>query len=170
VNWEAIGAIGEVLGALFVFCSLLYLVLEVRNNSRVTRSSNINSEADQIQKLADLQGRTAMMTAMKKVYVGGETEPDFHDAAMLEAYYLSTLSIAQAQFQHKAAGLKSNWEPYKRLVASTLAPEYARKWWTELGSTLLFEESFIDEVNRIMNDGYDGDFWTKYGDDASTDA
>ena len=170
MNWEAIGAIGEVLGAVFVFCSLLYLVFEVRNNSRVTRSQNINSEADQIQKLADLQGRSSMMSAMKKVYVEGEADPDFHDAALLEAYYLSTLSIAQAQFQQKAAGLKSNWEPYKRLVASTLAPEYASKWWTEHGSTLLFEESFVEEVNRIVNEGYDGDFWTEYGNGASTDA
>lgn len=92
----------------FVFCPLVYLIHEVRNNSRDTLSQNINAEADQIQRIADLQGRPAMMSSIKKIYVDGAVEPDFEDATMLEAYFLSCLSIAQAQFQHKAAGLKSN--------------------------------------------------------------
>ena len=34
MNWDAIGAIGEVVGALAVFISLLYLALQIRSSRR----------------------------------------------------------------------------------------------------------------------------------------
>ncbi len=34
LNWDAIGAIGEVVGAFAVFLSLLYLALQIRNSRR----------------------------------------------------------------------------------------------------------------------------------------
>jgi hypothetical protein len=34
MNWEAIGAIGEVVGAFAVFLSLLYLAIQIRNSRR----------------------------------------------------------------------------------------------------------------------------------------
>ena len=34
MNWDAIGAVGEVLGAVAVFISLLYLALQIRNSRR----------------------------------------------------------------------------------------------------------------------------------------
>lgn len=34
MNWDAIGAIGEVVGALAVVISLVYLALQIRQNSR----------------------------------------------------------------------------------------------------------------------------------------
>jgi len=39
VNWEAIGAIGEVLGAVGVIATLAYLARQIRQNSEVVRSS-----------------------------------------------------------------------------------------------------------------------------------
>ncbi len=38
MNWEAIGAIGEVLGSAVVFVSLVYLAIQVRQNTRAIRS------------------------------------------------------------------------------------------------------------------------------------
>jgi hypothetical protein len=39
VNWEAIGAIGEVIGAIGVIVTLGYLAVQVRQGSHVVRSS-----------------------------------------------------------------------------------------------------------------------------------
>ena len=39
MNWEAIGAIGEVAGAVAVFASLVYLALQIRQNTRAIRGS-----------------------------------------------------------------------------------------------------------------------------------
>ena len=45
MNWEAVGAVAELLGALGVIASLIYLATQVRQNSRLLRASAIQSAA-----------------------------------------------------------------------------------------------------------------------------
>ena len=47
MNWEAIGAIGEIAGALGVIFSLIYLATQIRNQNRESRLSAINSMTSQ---------------------------------------------------------------------------------------------------------------------------
>ena len=35
MNWDAIGAIGEILGAAAVFASLIYLAVQIRSSSKI---------------------------------------------------------------------------------------------------------------------------------------
>ncbi|MFT5013251.1 MAG: hypothetical protein ACJAX5_001904 [Patiriisocius sp.] len=43
MNWEAIGAIGEVLGAVGVLVTLVYLAIQIRSNTVETHNSTIES-------------------------------------------------------------------------------------------------------------------------------
>ena len=40
MNWEAIGAIGEILGAAAVFASLIYLAIQIRTSSKIALSQS----------------------------------------------------------------------------------------------------------------------------------
>ena len=46
VNWEAIGAVGEILGAAGVIITLAYLASQIRQNTRATRSQSVQSLAE----------------------------------------------------------------------------------------------------------------------------
>lgn len=46
MNWEAIGAIGETAGAIGVIVTLLYLSLQIRQNTRATRVTAIQTAAE----------------------------------------------------------------------------------------------------------------------------
>ena len=46
MNWEAIGAIGEVMGALVVIVTLGYLAIQIRQNTRALRIQVNQSRAD----------------------------------------------------------------------------------------------------------------------------
>ena len=46
VNWEAISAIGQVVGAIAVVVSLIYLANEVRRNTRETRDASMRWVSD----------------------------------------------------------------------------------------------------------------------------
>jgi hypothetical protein len=46
VNWEAISAIGQLVGALAVVISLIYLATEVRRNTRETRDASMRWVSD----------------------------------------------------------------------------------------------------------------------------
>ena len=52
VNWEAISAIGQLVGALAVVISLIYLAREVRSNARETRRAAMRSTLDSLTRLA----------------------------------------------------------------------------------------------------------------------
>ena len=48
VNWAAVSAVGQVVGALAVVISLIYLATEVRSNARATRLESMRSLSDAI--------------------------------------------------------------------------------------------------------------------------
>jgi hypothetical protein len=46
MNWEAISAIGQIVGAVGVIISVIYLALQVRSNARQTRLASMRSMSD----------------------------------------------------------------------------------------------------------------------------
>jgi len=52
VNWEAISAIGQIVGAIAVVISLIYLATEVRSNARATRRTAMRSTLDALNRFA----------------------------------------------------------------------------------------------------------------------
>jgi hypothetical protein len=52
VNWEAISAIGQIVGALAVVISLIYLATEIRSNARETRRAAMRSTLDSLTRFA----------------------------------------------------------------------------------------------------------------------
>lgn len=46
MNWEAIGAIGEVVGAAGVIISLLYLALQIRGDARAKRAETVHQQSE----------------------------------------------------------------------------------------------------------------------------
>ena len=119
MNWEAIGAVGEILGALAVFISLLYLATQIRastNQAKAVMVQNISREFGEIHnaimsnpQLAEVFARISdadNLTAAEKVqvhslanrialiYVSAATA--FENHQIPEDYYRSLLQDAQA--------------------------------------------------------------------------
>lgn len=53
MNWEAIGAIGEILGAVAVFVSLFYLALQIRRSNLQSRAAMVQSLSAEFAKSND---------------------------------------------------------------------------------------------------------------------
>ena len=54
MNWEAVGAVGEVLGALGVIATLGYLAVQIRGNARSTSIATFQNSMRSAQDLATL--------------------------------------------------------------------------------------------------------------------
>ena len=48
MNWEAAGAIGEIISALAVFLTLIYLALQIRQNTKAVRASAIDASISKV--------------------------------------------------------------------------------------------------------------------------
>jgi len=68
MNWEALGAIGEIVGAVGVVVSLLYLASQVRSNSRQLRHASAQAVLD---KLNGLIGQLAFTAGAGDVWTRG---------------------------------------------------------------------------------------------------
>ena len=71
MNWEAIGAIGEVVGASAVFISLLYLALQIRNSRR---SDQIVAAAGAVSAVHDWIGQIVRDETLYDLYRRGLTD------------------------------------------------------------------------------------------------
>jgi hypothetical protein len=68
MNWEAIGAVGEILGAIAVFCSLLYLALQIRSSNNIAR---IEGRENAIERLHSWRGRLLLDERLDDIWERG---------------------------------------------------------------------------------------------------
>ncbi len=57
MNWEAIGAVGEIVGAAAVVATLIILVFQIRDSTRATQESNRLERASALDRHSDSIGR-----------------------------------------------------------------------------------------------------------------
>ena len=94
VNWDAIGAIAELVGAAAVFISIIYLAIQVRHNSTDIRSGGYQSAAQSgiqvIQDFAESAERRHILHAALESYDDLDSDEQFVARMMfmqLTAYY-----------------------------------------------------------------------------------
>ncbi len=51
MNWDAIGAIGEILGAFGILDTLIYLSIQIRSNTKEVKSENVHRVTDSFNQL-----------------------------------------------------------------------------------------------------------------------
>ena len=135
MDWDAIGAIGELLGAAAVFISLIYLALQIRANTRSTEIASRQSVANEFRDWV----RAFLSTDPTHFSLGLSDYPnmpfrqrsDFcHHMHDLILFYQS------AQAMHETGVLpEESHEPYRGWVASVLNTPGGRNFWSEWKST-----------------------------------
>jgi hypothetical protein len=131
VNWDAIGAVGEVLGAAGVIISLLYLAVQIRGDARAKRASAVHEQSgayrDFLQTLAN-DGELA------DIYLRGVRDFDsVKDADLIR--FSSALGFLfrvfdEAFFQWKEGHLDPHvWLGFESPIADMVAYPGVRDWW-----------------------------------------
>ncbi len=59
MNWEAVGAIAELLGGIGVIVSLFYLAMQIQQNTRSVRAASYQSVTSSLSQLSGSIGRNA---------------------------------------------------------------------------------------------------------------
>ena len=114
MNWEAIGAIGEILGATAVFASLIYLALQIRQNSKIGRVTVEQGTFETQTSLYHLILSNPELIDLAHGFIEGK-EIDPKDLGRLQNIMMYALEVHQHWFvQHKLGlleqdALESNW-------------------------------------------------------------
>jgi len=150
LNWEAIGALGEWVGALAVLATLAYLALQIKQNSQSIRS---NTELEASRQLAGLVARISADSNLKRIYddVAEKKELSLEDARDYLWLVAEFFHSAEGIYIQHAKGFLSEdiWGEYERLMVGFLQASEAQKWWKN--SHAPFSQAFTDCVDQMLS-------------------
>jgi hypothetical protein len=152
MDWNAIGAIGEIIGALAVFLTLAYLALQIRQNTKTIQASAVDASISKLQAVRVSMYESGEVT---RIYLQGIAQPDDLDEESRTRFRLLMhsilLSISNVYMQTSFAGLSlSTWESQLTLLERIVASPGGRWFWREY--RLEFEESFREIADKILSD------------------
>ena len=151
MDWEAIGAISEIVAAVAVVVTLIYVAAQIRQNTASVRATGYQEWLS-----ANLELNTAAADqSMSHLFALGNadssklSEESFVSFAM---WNLGLMQMAQAtNYLYKSGSLdRELWEAEMNRAAGILAFPGVRQWWEAGGKTQL-TPSFVKELEGIQS-------------------
>ena len=155
MNWEAIGAIGEVLGAAAVVATLGYLAIQIRQNSRAVKNSaaqSMLSEANASLRVASSDPSTARAVILGQTLFDDLSEGE---KAQFLAWVFSWMrTIEQAYFQYLQGYIDEEiWEGHKAHHCQLINSPGIAAWWSSRKPFYSKKfQNYMDECSAIGSD------------------
>ena len=156
MDWEAVIAIVEIAGLLAVVISLIYVAIQVRQNSAlIGQNTEVARSSVDLELTAlgtDFNLRVAENPALARAYYMGLHDPDsLTEDEKIQLHYLipSVFLLMEGAHRQYVRGYlpESGWTPYEGLISYLLGNPIARDWWVD-GSTV-FSKDFETAVEQI---------------------
>jgi hypothetical protein len=146
VNWEAVSAIGQIVGALAVVISLIYLAREIRSNARAARVASM-------QTLIRWLGQLTEHPHLSELYYRG-----IHDFESLEGAELVRFGalvnqifhiVNEMYYQRLEGHLDPRvWHEVEAPLCEMIAYPGIQAWWRVRSHW--FGEEFVKHINQLQ--------------------
>ncbi len=149
MNIMELGAIGELVGGVAVIASLIYVGLQVRQNTQVARVQTLSTRFS-FQAGADALLAEDGAEAIAKAYEQAELSPA--EIQRIAIYLYNALSALQTSFEAFERGLlgRGEWETARSNAPFYLGFPFGRAWW--LDGRSVFPVTFVAEVDDVLRD------------------
>jgi len=131
LNWDALGAIGELVGALGVIASLFYLGTQIRQNTRSVRASSYHALVTNLANVASDVGRDARAA---DVFVRGQSDLSSLSPSEQRQFGLMLQSVFRS-FENIFYQFSENmidevvWSGWKRRIIRYFWQPGVQQWW-----------------------------------------
>jgi len=156
MNWESIGAISEVVGAVAVVVSIVYLALQIKSNTNAVRANAgfeaTHSWASSNELIATLPDEH--LTLIQRIYDPNESWEAFSD---LERMRISLFLRALVQklegqyylyrYEQLDEGL---WKNRSTFVSGALTLPFFEKWWSIEKQLLVYSDEFVSAIESVQ--------------------
>ena len=117
MNWDAIGAVGELVGAVAVVVTLVYLASQLRQNTKALRSSTYQAFNDSSFSWADSEIENATMIAKTARYSSlDELTPE--EREIWRGIIFKAFTVMESNYLHHRAGAMDDDIFETRMTAS----------------------------------------------------
>jgi hypothetical protein len=162
MNWDAIGAIGEVLGAIAVFATLIYLAVQIRQNTLAIKGQSIATAT--LISQGELQA--FMNTSTGDAYHKSLESPESlttHEITLLDAFNTMFVAGRENDFMQFQLGTMDEriWFRIKGGITAVLGTPWGKHWWNTVGKDFVSPdfgavvENILETPTFSMDDYYD---------------
>ena len=133
MNWDAIGAVGELVGSVAVLVTLIYLALQIRQNTHATRAASHHAITDALNQLnLDI----ANNDAVAQIWLAGmddraslnDLQRERYDALLRAYMHVCDTMYYQAQV---GAGDHGLWKAEETYLNRILTSNGGKSWFEE---------------------------------------
>lgn len=164
MNWEMVGAIGEIVGAAAVVVSLLYVARQLRESGRQARLTSMQALYGQLQAVGAL---TASDPQVARIFVegleGGMASLDKHEAVQFGQLNIHVFKAYEEAFQYMKEGIieESRLRGFERSLLGVVTQRGWQEWWASYRP--LFDPEFqvyLDGQIEGLDPALDFQGWT----------
>ena len=153
MNWEALGAIGELLGAAAVVSTLAYLAVQVRQNSK---GMKVAAKQEMTRQFSDYCDMLLSHDNLFEIHFNGTRNGDLSDSdrerfnlLMLKAFWY----FASMHYQHNAHSLdEDDWIQGRLMIKDYCRLRGVKEWWYEINARG-FSPGFITFIESHWQEG-----------------
>ncbi len=165
MNWEAIGAVGEVVGAIGVIFTLVYLAYQIKQNTIQLEQNTITARAAAQTAtnvtLREVRQSIYQTSEMAFIFETGNSDPTKLNSTDLLRYRLLMSNVTEVMLEIYTQAFTTKFAPEiwdtqgKSLVARILSVPGGEWFWSRYQDN--YPSSFRGAVNEILVGRCDGD-------------
>jgi hypothetical protein len=150
MNWDALGAIAELFGAVGVIASLFYVASQIRRNSLALEAATNQAVSDSTQqRLLAPAENPDLASALAKARIDPDGLTPAEETQLSFFTRATFRGIQNAYFQHRQGLLsEAAWRDYEAIIRRNLDRPDVPKWWP--GERDSYDEEFASYVDRLL--------------------
>ena len=152
MNWEAIGAVGEIVGAIAVVVTLVYLAAQIRQNSRAMKGASTHGITETIQ--SELRWSFDYGEVFLKMLNAPASLTEL-EAFKLGEWLTAAMMARQNEFIQYRQNLVDEdvWTSSRGIIKSIMSMPWCKIWWENFDK-VTFVPEFIDLVESILKEDH----------------
>jgi hypothetical protein len=155
MNFEQISMIGEFVGGIGVLATLLFLLFEVRGNTKILKANAKTSGMESIAHYNETLAHDEILSELFERLGSGESLDSF---TRLEQFRLTVamrglIQRLEAQYFQYEAGLVDDqyWNTRRRWLKSFLDLPNLLDWWAVESKSSQLTDEFVEHINSTKN-------------------
>ena len=133
MNWEALGGVAELVGAIGVIATLFYLAVQIRQNTRTIRAAAFQETMRDITAVADLAAQQPELSRIYLEGLNGLEKLNAEDRQRFGTFMLAFLRRVENLVYQTEQGLldPDSWEGLREALRRIFARPGAVAWWEQ---------------------------------------